>query len=189
MVNLEPAILIIDMLEDFFKEGRLREHRAELVGCMNNLIDWARENKLPLIWVRQEFEPDLSDAFPIMRKNNMRITIKGTGGEEVLSELHRETSDYEIIKKRYSPFFKTTLENLLRELDIDTLIIAGINTHACIRTAAIDAYQRDYEVIIAKEAVDSYDPEHHEITLDYLSKGIAAVLFVEEIKSIATSTQ
>ena len=186
---MRPAILVVDMLNDFFKEGILQEHRVELVSCVNSLIDWARENAFPLIWVRQEFESDLSDAFLVMRKENIRLTIKGTGGEEILPELHREASDYEIIKKRYSPFFRTTLEDLLRELSIDTLIIAGVNTHACIRMAAIDAYQRDYEVIIAKDAVDSYNVEHHKITLDYLSRGIAAVLFVEEIKSIVANSQ
>ena len=51
-----------------------------------------------------------------------------------------------------------------------------------------DAYQRDYEVIIVKEAVDSYDFEHHEITLAYLSKGIATVLSVEEIKSVVVDS-
>ncbi len=177
------------MLNDFFKEGRLREHRAELVSCIDILIDWARRNDFPLIWVRQEFEPDLSDAFLVMRKENTSLTIKGTGGEEILPELRREASDYEIIKKRYSPFFGTALEDLLRELSIDTLIIAGVNTHACIRMAAIDAYQRDYKVIIAKDAVDSYDIKHHEVTLDYLSRGIADVLSVEEIKSIATGSR
>lgn len=52
--------------------------------------------------------------------------------------------------------------------------MAGVNTHACVRTTVIDAYQRDYEVIIAVECVDSYDKEHHQISLRYLTDGLAA---------------
>ena len=180
---MKPALLIIDMLNDFFSEGRLRRNKGILVQNINNLVVWVREKKHPLIWIRQEFAPDLSDAFPIMRKKNIRATIKGTGGETILPELHRQKSDYEIVKKRYSSFFQTKLVDLLEELKVDTVVLAGVNTHSCIRMTAIDAYQRDYEVIVAKESVDSYDPRHHRVTLEYLHHRIADVLSNEEIKS------
>jgi isochorismate hydrolase len=64
----------------------------------------------------------------------------------------------------------------------DGLIFAGINTHACIRMAAIDAYQRDWEVILAANCVDSYDREHHEISLRYMKDKIASVMTNEEIQ-------
>jgi maleamate amidohydrolase len=48
-----------------------------------------------------------------------------------------------IIKKRYSGFYGTTLDETLARLAPDAIILAGINTHACIRTTAVDAYQRD----------------------------------------------
>lgn len=178
---MKSALLVIDMCNDFFKDGALFEKRADLVNSVNALVHRAHNSNIPIIWIRQEFEPDLSDAFLSMRKTNHSITIKGTGGEEILTELNKKNTDYEIIKKRYSGFFNTGLDNLLRELGIKTLIFSGINTHACIRTTAIDAYQRDYEVVIAKEAVASYDRIHHDITLEYLSKSIARVLPVSQI--------
>ena len=49
-------------------------------------------------------------------------------------------------------------------------------THACVRMTAIDAYQRDYDVIVAAECVASSDPEHHDITLRYLDGNIARIL-------------
>jgi isochorismate hydrolase len=78
-------------------------------------------------------------------------------------------------------FYGTRLESLLQELETDSLILAGVNTHACIRTAAIDAYQRDFQVTIVRECVASKDLEHHEITLDYLDGGIATVMTLNKL--------
>ena len=181
---MKPSLLVVDVLNDFFKTGRLVENKAILFQHINELIGWARKMNIPIIWIRQEFLNDLSDAFPAMRKKDIRVTIKGTGGEKIVSELDKLDLDYEVVKKRYSPFFKTDLDDILCELQIDTLIISGINTHACVRMTAIDAYQRDYAVIIAKDAVDSYDLEHHRITLYYLAHGIADVLSNAEILSM-----
>jgi isochorismate hydrolase len=91
---------------------------------------------------------------------------------------------YGHIKKRYSAFYGTTLDHILAGLRPDGLILAGINTHACIRTAAIDAYQRDWEVILAADCVDSYDQEHHEISLRYMNGKIASVMSNEEIRKM-----
>lgn len=86
-----------------------------------------------------------------------------------------------VIKKRYSAFFKTDLENILLGFQPDTLVLAGINTHACVRMTAIDAYQRDWNVIIASDCVDSYDREHHEISMKYVKDKIASVMTNAEI--------
>ena len=175
------ALLVIDMLEDFFREGTLRERRAALVDSINRLIRWARAGGIPVIWVRQEFAADLSDAFLVMRKRNIRITIEGTPGAELLSELDGRDEDLEIVKKRYSAFFNTNLDSLIEQRGIKHVYLAGVNTHACIRTAAIDAYQRDLEVTIAEECVSSPDEDHHEVTLRYLEKEIANVVMLSEL--------
>jgi len=62
------------------------------------------------------------------------------------------------------------------------VILAGVNTHACIRTTAIDAYQRDWPVVLAGDCVDSYDRKHHEISLKYMKDKIATVMSNEEIR-------
>ena len=63
----------------------------------------------------------------------------------------------------------------------DELVLAGINTHACVRTTAIDAYQRDWKVIVASDCVDSYDREHHEISMKYMQDKIASVMSNAEL--------
>jgi nicotinamidase-related amidase len=184
---MKAAVLIIDVLQDFFKEGRLKDHRNQLATCINELVQVARDNGLPIIWVRQEFKDDLSDAFLAMKKSGHKITIAGTEGCQLLPEIHREKDDDEIVKKRYSAFYKTELDDLLARLKVDTLILVGVNTHACVRTTAVDAYQRDYEVILATDCIDSYDEEYHNVSLRYLTTTIAVSLRNEEIKSMITS--
>ena len=177
-----PAVFVIDMLNDCFGHAELDRIRDELCSSINQLTAFARKNGFPVIWVRQEFEADLSDAFLDMKRENIRMFIKDTEGSMILDELVRDDSDIEIIKKRFSMFYGTELESLLEKLDADPLILAGVNTHACIRTAAIDAYQRDFQVIIVRECVASKDLEHHEITMDYLDGGAAEVLSLSEFE-------
>jgi len=88
-----------------------------------------------------------------------------------------------VVKKRYSAFYHTGLDQILHRLQPDVIVLAGINTHACVRVTAIDAYQRDWEIILAADCVDSYDREHHDISMKYMKDKIAAVMSNLEIRS------
>jgi nicotinamidase-related amidase len=177
----KPVLIVIDMLRDFL-ENWDPVQKERLVQSINELVGVMRSFSHPVIWVRQEFEPDLRDALPEMRAKGIRITIKGTPGCEILPELAVAPSDMVIIKKRYSGFYGTTLDETLARLAPDAIILAGINTHACIRTTAVDAYQRDWPVILARECIDSYDREHHEISLRYMKDKIGLLMSNLEIR-------
>src|SRR5262249_20785995 len=167
-------LLVIDLLNDYFRQqAPLAAQRDQLVASVNRLAAAFREARQPVLWVRQEFAPDLSDAFVRARRENHRVTIARTGGCGLLPELQRHASDRVLVKKRYSAFFGTDLDETVAALRPVILVLAGINTHACIRMTAIDAYQRDYEVLVASDCVASYDAEHHEVTKRYLDAGIA----------------
>jgi len=64
------------------------------------------------------------------------------------------------------------------------LVMSEINTHACIRTTAIDAFQLGYDVILPKECVDSYDEEHCTISLNYMDNRIATVINGSNIRDV-----
>jgi nicotinamidase-related amidase len=177
----KPVLIVIDMLRDFLESWE-PARKERLVHSINELVGAMRSSKHPIVWVRQEFEPDLRDAFPEMRAKGIRITIEGTPGCEILPELAVDPSDIVIVKKRYSAFYGTPLDEILARLRPDSIILAGINTHACIRTTAIDAYQRDWPVIVAADCIDSYDREHHEVSLRYMKDKIAAVMSNQEIR-------
>jgi nicotinamidase-related amidase len=151
----------------------LAEQRARLVAAANELTDAARSAGRPVIWVRQEFRPDLADAFLDMRRRGISITIAGTDGAALLPELTRAPSDHVVVKKRYSAFHGTGLDDLLAALGARELFVGGINTHACVRTTVVDAFQRDYDVTLASDCVASYDAEHHDVTVRYVERHIA----------------
>jgi nicotinamidase-related amidase len=181
-----PALIVIDMQNDFLVKWE-EASKSRLFSSINDLVTMMRQRSHPIIWVRQEFEPDLRDAFPEMISKGIRITIKGTHGCQIVSDLVIAPSDPVVIKKRYSAFFKTDLDQTLARLKPDGLVLAGINTHACIRTTAMDAYQRDWRVVVAADCVDSYDREHHEISLKYLKDKIASVMTNEELRRLLST--
>lgn len=89
----KPVLLIIDVLNDFFRKEPLLSKRTPLVNAINELIRGFRERGQPIIWIRQEFESDLSDAFLEMRKDSILITITGTEGAQILPELDIDPVD------------------------------------------------------------------------------------------------
>ncbi|HYM77847.1 MAG TPA: isochorismatase family cysteine hydrolase [Candidatus Dormibacteraeota bacterium] len=179
----EFALIVVDMLNDFLDEWPSAQ-RKRLCDSTRQLVQMMRDHHQPIVWVRQEFDPDLTDAFPEIKAKGIRITIRGTLGSEIVPELAVAPSDAVIVKKRYSAFFGTTLDVLLERLNPQTLIVAGINTHACIRMTVLDAYQRDRNVILAADCTDSYDRQHHEISIEYLRDKIAEVMTNEDIQRI-----
>ncbi len=168
------ATIIVDMQEDFFSHDRLNTNRALLTKNINGLVSLSRSTNTLLIWVKQEYSSDLSDAPADIREQGIEIVIAGTAGAGLLKELNIQKDDTTLIKKRYSAFFGTDLHKLLSSIGITNIILAGVNSHACIRTSAVDAYQQDYTVVLASECIDSYDLEHHDISMRYMD-GILGV--------------
>jgi len=177
---MRPMLIVIDMLNDYLDRWPSAERHA-LVAAVETLTGAFDAARRPIVWVRQEFAPDLSDAFLEMRQNAIRITIRGTPGCGIVSELTRRPGDGQIVKKRYSAFFGTDLDRRIADQAIDTLVLSGLNTHACIRTTAIDAYQRDLAVILPREAIGSHDKEHAVVSLRYMDGKIARVLPAQEV--------
>jgi nicotinamidase-related amidase len=162
------ATIVVDMQVDFFANARLAAIRPKLARNTNALAAMARESRSKVIWIKQVFAADLHDAFLEIKKSGHGIVIEGTPGANLLPELVVYPSDSVIIKKRYSAFFGTDLDGILNRQACKTLIVAGVNTHACVRTTVIDAYQRDYAVWLASDCIDSYDEEHHAISMRYM---------------------
>jgi nicotinamidase-related amidase len=162
------ATIFVDLQVDFFSHERLRRNRQLLASNTNTLVASARRYGSPVIWVKQIHATDLRDASLEVKRGGHRIVIDGTDGAGLLPELHFLQSDSVLVKKRYSAFFRTDLDAILDRLACRTIIVAGVNTHACVRATVVDAYQRDYDVWIARDCIDSYDEEHHAVTMKYM---------------------
>jgi len=174
------CLIVIDMQNDFL--DRLGDDsRAELILNTNQLIDLFRASDCPVIWIQQLLSPDLSDAPLLMRDRRISVVIDGTSGAEIHSDLSRHDEDTVVTKKRYSAFFGTNLEQVLSDLAPKQVTLAGINTHACVRTTAIDAYQRDFRVLLASDCLATHDPEHGRISMAYMDRNIAVAMTNDQI--------
>jgi nicotinamidase-related amidase len=181
---MTTVALVIDLQVDFFAHLRLAERRATLTARVNELLAAVRASGGVVIWIKQEFAPDLSDASLEAKRGNYRVTIAGTPGASLLPELVVHPGDRMMVKKRYSAFFGTGLDDSLEEFGCDRLIVAGVNTHACVRCTVVDAYQRDYTVVLARDCIASLDEEHHAISLRYMDGKLATGMRNPEILAL-----
>jgi nicotinamidase-related amidase len=175
---MRTALLVIDLQKDFL--AQLPDDRATaVVTAAGQLVEAARKAGASVIWVMQRHKADLSDAMLEIRDRKIAVVIEGTPGAELADGLEPLPTESVIVKKRYSAFFGTDLDDQLAERGVERVVIAGLNTHACVRMAAIDAYQRDLRVVIAREAIDGNDLEHGAVTLRYFDGKIAELCDLE----------
>jgi len=165
---VRAALLVIDMLNDFVKEGgALRVERAErIIPKLRELLNWARERGLPVIYACDAHLKDVDAELALWGDH----AIKGTWGAQVVEELRPQEGDYVVKKRRYSAFFATDLDLLLRELGVDTLILTGIVTNVCVQHTAADAYFRGYKLIIVSDCCEALTAEEHQAALEYMKR-------------------
>jgi nicotinamidase-related amidase len=106
--------------------------------------------------------------------------IAGTKGAEVIPELKQSEKDFVVPKRRYSGFFQTDLDILLKELGVKTVVMTGLHAHMCVRHTSADAYCLGYDVVVAKEATDSFTEEDYVNGLAYLKTCYGADAYTNE---------
>ena len=156
------AVLVVDMLKDFFKEGgaMVLEGGEALYAPHRKLLAAARAAGMPVLWLNQCLPPD--DSLFEMRTVHC---LAGSWGAEVVDELPIEDSDIVIPKRRYSGFFQTTLDLTLRERGIDTVIVTGVVTNICVRSTVHDAFFLRYKVLVPEDLVMATSQQAQEVTL------------------------
>src|SRR5438477_8264014 len=116
------------------------------------------------------------------RKGILRHNLAGSHGTKIIGALYTEGDLVVRGKKRYSAFYATDLDFLLRRLGIDTVILAGINTTTCVLCSAFEATNRDFRVVVAADAVDSIDGEEmHRFALKLIAAALGWPLTNDEI--------
>jgi nicotinamidase-related amidase len=158
------AILVVDMLNDFVTGALACDRGKAIVPQTAKLLNAARENGVPVIFCNDAHLPGIDHELKLWGDH----AIVGTKGAEVIPELGLCEKDYVVPKRRYSGFFHTDLDLLLRELGVDTVIMTGLHAHMCVRHTSADAYQLGYNVVVAKDATDSFTAEDYEIGIRYL---------------------
>jgi len=167
------VLIVVDMQNDFVLEGailQVKEARNQ-VPRIRKLIDKCHELGVPVIYTIQEtdeiFCPLEVAAYPPLRQAGMR---KGTKGIEIIDELTPQPEDIQVRKRRFSAFYQTDLEIILRNVrgtinQVDTVIICGTVTNVCCESTARDAYFRDYKVVFGTDICSANTPESHNATM------------------------
>jgi nicotinamidase-related amidase len=161
---MTDALIVDDILEEFVY-GKISSPRArKIIEPTKKLILAARKSKkVPVIYVCDAHLP--SD--PEMKVWGPHA-MKGTKGAEVVRSLKPAKGDYLLEKRVYSSFQGTGLELLLRDLNIDTVVIVGLLTEICVRHSAADAFMRGFKMKIPKDCVEALSEKAQVEGLEYL---------------------
>lgn len=170
------AILVVDMLNDFVTGALACDRGKAIVPATAQLLEAARKKNIPVIFCNDAHIKGIDRELKLWGDH----AIAGTKGAEVIPELGLCEQDYVVPKRRYSGFFQTSLDILLKELGVQTVIMTGLHAHMCVRHTSADAYCLGYNVIVAKEATDSFTEEDYLNGLAYLKTCYGADAYSNE---------
>lgn len=165
--TLKPhtALLIIDLQTDFVAGSLPVVGAAEVLAREKRVLAAARQIRLPVIHTQEvhrkekvDFGRELDGAEPAHCLENW----PGTGFHPELAPLDGE---FIVTKRRYSGFFATDLEILLKGLHIETVILMGALTNVCVHYTALDAHQRDYYFHVLEDCCIGSDWNAHDAAL------------------------
>jgi len=167
------VLMVIDMQNDFVLDGAVMQvpEAKNQIPKIQNLIAKCRSFGIPIIYTIHECDniycPLEVATFPQLKNNGMR---KGSSGFEVVDDLAPEPNDIVLRKRRFSAFYQTDLEIILRNIrgsagDVDTVIICGTVTNICCESTARDAFFRDYKVVFGSDVCSAVTLENHKASL------------------------
>ena len=154
----KPAVIVVDMLNDFVTGALANPRAARIIPPLEGLIAAAHRTGVPVIHCTDAHLPGVDPELALWGDH----AVAGTEGAQVIPELAPAKGDLVVPKRRYSGFFQTDLLSLLRDLDVDTLIITGMLTDICVCHTAADAYQWGFTVITPEDGCEALDDAAHE---------------------------
>jgi len=186
----KTAFIVIDMQKDFCLPGAPFEVTGAItvVPYIKRALDACRTHRISIIHVFRYYRVDGSDVELTRYDDFMKAgggCVQGTKGVEILDELKAIEGEYLIVKQRWSAFFRTELDCLLKRLGVDQIVVTGVQTPNCIRATVWDANSLDYEVIVLTDGTGAKTAEIHKANLiDMESIGIKLMTTDELIKSL-----
>ena len=167
------ALLVIDMLNDFIdKSGSMQcgDAGREIIPFIKDQISCFHKNSDKVFFVCDNHNEDDKefDHFP-------KHCIKDSWGSQIAADLTPKQNDIIILKKRYSAFFQTNIESMLK--DCNEIHFVGVCTNICILFSVEEAYNRGFKTVIYKNGVASFDAEAHKYSLKQMK-----ALFGAEIR-------
>ena len=187
------VLVVIDIQKSAFLEEKsgipvMPGYREKMQNA-RALVDAAHETNTPVIFFQEIHRRDLIDYGRELDGSEDIHCLEGEPGTPVaIEEMDMHEDDYFIHKRRYSCFFGTELEILLKGLKAQTLILVGGMTDVCVHYTFVDAHQHDYYVRVAHDCVGGTSVEAHQAALnamEYLQTGALrdSNQIIDELKS------
>ena len=170
---MTDVVLVVDMLRGFLEEGNnlyCGDDARGIIPSVQTLLEKETARGSRVFYICDTHAPDDLEfqMFPVH-------CVIGTAESEVIPELAPYPGE-RIEKQRYSAFFNTGLEQRLKELDTDRIVVCGVCTDICVMHTTADARNRDYAVEVASDAVASFDEEAHKWALQHIERILGAKL-------------
>ncbi len=176
------AVIIVDMQNDFCAKGGYLDYRGvdytadrKPIEPLKKLVPILRANKVPVIWLNWGVRPDLLNISPSLLHAHTQdgsgaglgetipggapILTKGGWGAQIVDELNPGDQDIHATKHRFSGFWDTELNSILRNMGVTTLFFAGVNADQCVMTTLEDATFLGYDVLMMEDCVATTSPE------------------------------
>lgn len=191
------AIIVVDMENDFVAPGAPMETPMglELIPRLQKLLEHARKTGMRVIFTTHAHRRDGCDMGlygelwpPIAERSGL---VDGEPGIDIYPEVAPIEGEIVIKKHRYSGFFGTDLDMILRTLKIENVVVTGVTTENCCHATARDAMFNGYRVAFISDATGTFDypdmgfgalpaAEVHRVSLGILALSTAHVMTVEE---------
>ncbi len=151
-----------------------------------------RRSGVPVVHVATTYRtPHESESNPFWaskrsgtRARSHEHNVAGSPGTQIVPELYAPSDILVATKKRYSAFLHTDLEFVLRDLGAKTVLLAGVNTNSCILCTSFETVNRDFELIVLRDCVDTMDGEEkHRMALALIETCLGPVLAWDELRT------
>jgi nicotinamidase-related amidase len=171
------ALIIVDMLKDFV-DGELANPRAQrIIEPLQRLLAHAREQGWVVVFSNDAHRPG-DPELKVWGEHAM----EGTPGAAVVEELEPQKDELVSPKRTYGAFDETGLADLLRERNVDEVVITGQHTHICVRHSSYGALRYGFDVIVPRDAVCAFEGVDEDDALEYLKMAYhAEITTVDEL--------
>ncbi len=165
------ALLLIDVINDldFPESDQLLRYVLPMAERIVHLKRQAKQHAIPVIYVNDNFGKWQSNL-----PNLVRHCLNGSKGKPLVEMLQPDEDDYFIVKPRHSGFFGTSLDLLLEDLKVETLILTGLAGNICVFFTANDAYLRHYKLIVPRDCIASNTQEANDTALEQMQQILKA---------------
>lgn len=191
----KTVLLIVDLQNDFVRVGAGMEvpDTRDTIETNQKLIAFARANDMPVIYTKfmagprrtllWTWSPQIEAVNACVRgfKRHYPDVDKTLDCTDVIDELYPQEGDYIVEKYGYSSFRNTNLLDVLYSLDRDTIIVTGTVTQICVEDTVHEAFHNRINVIVASDAVASFDKELHDAALKNIDMKYGIVRQSDEI--------